>query len=142
LGERRLGAIKLLKKRQCPYGCAKRGSWIQGPATVINVDDQHDDNHNQEPAYIAEQLGDYKQDDSASQRHQQGRDAVVAFVNCAYTKQRAEEETSHKCPYDADEYIGNETLPAIGFHDEAGYPAYQSADNDPYNKVDHFILLG
>ena len=73
----------LLKEWQCPDGATKRGCGFHGPAIEICVDDQRNDDDHQEPGYVAKQLGDYQQDDSPSQRYQQGWDAKVAFVDRA-----------------------------------------------------------
>ena len=37
--------------------------------------------------------------------------------------------------------IGYQALPIIYLHDDAGYPANQSPYDDPYDEVNHFLLL-
>jgi hypothetical protein len=133
--------VVLLQEWQQPDGSAKHGIRFHHPTVEVDEDQQYDDHDHQKPGYIAKQLGDRQQDDSAAQRHQQGWKAEVTFVDRANVEQRTQEDARQERPDDANDNIGDQSLTAIGLHDQTGYPADHSAYDDPYNEIDHFLLL-
>jgi hypothetical protein len=57
-------------------------------------------------------------------------------------EQWAQEVASHERTHDTHNDIGDQALPIIRLHDNAGYPADQSPYDDPNNEVNHFSSPG
>src|SRR5262249_48059154 len=89
-----------------------------------------------------EQVDDGEKHDGADERHQQRANAEGVLVDRRHTYQRRYEKPCDCGADDADDDVEKNALLCIGAHDEAGYPAEYSADDEPNDKIDdHRNLL-
>jgi hypothetical protein len=87
------------------------------------------------------QTNECQQDDRTQQGYEQRWHAEVVLVDCADPKEGGQEVARQECPDDANYDVENQTLPAIGSHDDAGNPTYERPSDKPNNEVHGRLLV-